>query len=419
MTNGIKMDQDVLIQAENLSKKFSKSLKISMLYGAGELFSNLVGRKLKTTNLRKTEFWAVDHIDLSVKRGQVLGIIGHNGCGKTTLLRLIAGIYPPDDGRISVRGKTAALISLGVGFHPLMTGYENIYLNGSLLGISKREIDRKIDDIIEFTEIGEFIDSPTANYSSGMRVRLGFSIAIAVEPDVLLLDEILAVGDRKFKAKSYKKIEQLSERAATVLISHNMQMISRICTEIIVMEQGKFICRTQDVNEGIEYYQQQANVHVQGETGTGSIKLLDLTLKNGTDNQTGLWVSLHTADSLLIDFTVEVDEIEKQIGSRFLIFNSEYIVIGETISDQVINTNEHRNNQGLPSEILVRVEFPRVHLKSGSYSLSLEFFDNVSKVNLKSFQAVASIEVLDNKIRRGAVFIESEWRVLSHDKGEN
>ena len=417
MMNDREMEENVLIQAENLSKKFSKSLKRSMVYGTGELFSNLIGKKPRTTELRKREFWAVDHIDLNVKRGQVLGIIGHNGCGKTTLLRLIAGIYPPDDGRITVKGRTAALIALGVGFHPLMTGYENIYLNGSLLGIPKEEIDRKINEIIDFAEIGDFIHSPTANYSSGMRVRLGFSIAMAVEPDVLLLDEILAVGDRKFKAKSYKKIEQLSEQAATILISHNMQMISRICTGILVMEQGKFIFQSNDVNEGIEKYEQQANVHIQDESGTGLIKLLNLTLTNKTDNQTGQWVLLHITDTLEINFTAEIDETDRVIGARFMIYNSDFIVIGETISDTVISPTGQQDDGGEPWVISVKVDFPRVNLKSGSYSFSLEFFDIDTKTELKIFQAVGSIDVVDNMIRRGAVFIESEWQVRLVEEG--
>ncbi|MEN8240822.1 MAG: ABC transporter ATP-binding protein [Chloroflexota bacterium] len=411
MIDGINSDKNVLIQAENLSKKFSKSLKRSMVYGAGELFSNLIGKKPRTTQLRKREFWAVDHIDLNVKRGQVLGIIGHNGCGKTTLLRLIAGIYPPDAGRVSVRGSTAALISLGVGFHPVMTGYENIYLNGSLLGINKKEIDKKIEEIIEFSEVGDFINSPTANYSSGMRVRLGFSIAVALEPDVLLLDEILAVGDRKFKAKSFKKIEQLSEQAASILISHNMQMISRICTDIIVMEKGKFIHKSTDVLEGIEHYQQQANVHEQGESGTGLIKLLNIKLTNKIDSQKGYWVSLSAKDSLEVEFSAEIDEINKEIGARFLIYNSEYIVIGETFSDKIIKQRDLQVDETRSGVTSVKVGFPQINLRTGNYSLSLEFFDAANNDKLKTFHAVGSIDVLDNKIKRAAVYIPSEWQV--------
>lgn len=384
-----------------------------MVYGTGELFNNLIGRKPQTTHLRRREFWAVDHIDLNVKRGQVLGIIGHNGCGKTTLLRLIAGIYPPDDGLISIKGATAALISLGVGFHPLMTGFENIYLNGTLLGMSKEKIDQKIDEIVEFAEVGDFIDSPTANYSSGMRVRLGFSIAIATEPDVLLLDEILAVGDRTFKAKSYKKIEQLSERTATILISHNMQMISRICTEITVMEKGKFIFNSTDVAEGIEYYQQMSSVSVKDESGSGLIELSEINLINKNTLQSGAWVQLHANDPLAIEFTAKFSEPDKKIGARILIYNSDYNIIAETISETTVFSGGKLSGAVHVEEKKVEVVFPRVSLKSGDYSLTLEFYDLNTRNKLKSFHAVGIFQVLDNKLSRATVSVETEWNVPS------
>lgn len=405
------MDEDILIKAENISKKFSKNLRRSMIYGTSELVSNLIGRKPQTTRLRSREFWAVDHVDLEVKRGQVVGIIGHNGCGKTTLLRLIAGIYPPDDGKITVKGTTAALISLGVGFHPLMTGYENIYLNGTLLGMKKDEIDSKIDQIIEFAEIGDFINTPTANYSSGMRVRLGFSIAIAIDPDVLLLDEILAVGDRTFKAKSYKKIESLSKQTASILISHNMQMVSRICTEIIVMEKGKFIFKSSDVAAGTEYYQALNSVSEKDESGTGLIELQDIQLSNMNSSEKGHWVQLHAEDPLEVDFTVKVSEPEKMIGARILLFDNEFNVIGEAFSNSILFSGENQKDGKHSEEKTINVRFPKVLLKSGGYSLSLVFIDFSTNKSIKSFHAVGNLQVLDNKLARAAVALETEWTV--------
>lgn len=409
------METEVLIKAEQLSKKFAKSLKRSMVYGTAELFSNLVGIKPRTTHLRPREFWAVDHVDLEVKRGQVLGIIGHNGCGKTTLLRLLAGIYPPDDGKVTVQGRIAALISLGVGFHPHLTGYENIFLNGALLGMSTDEIQKKVDEIVEFAEIGEFINSPVANYSSGMRVRLGFSIAIATEPDILLLDEILAVGDRTFKAKSYKKIEQLSAKTASILISHNMQMVSRICSKIIVMESGRFIFESPDVAEGIEYYQQLKQVSEEGESGEGIIDLLSFHFWNKNNGQSGSWVQLRAADPMQINFSARINEPGKKIGSRFLIYDSDFNVVGETFSDMVIYPRQMGKDGDSQEEMNISVEFPRIYLRSGVYTLTLEFFDFATNLAIKSYHSVGTIQVMDNKIRRAMVFIEADWRMISTD----
>ncbi|MEM7827068.1 MAG: ATP-binding cassette domain-containing protein [Candidatus Aenigmatarchaeota archaeon] len=176
--------QETVLSVKNVSKKFCKNLKLNMFYGLVDLSKNLLGLKPNSTQLRKSEFWAVDDVSFDLKRGQILGLIGVNGSGKSTLLKLIAGIFPPDKGEIIVKGRIGSLISLGVGFHPHMSGRENIYLNGAILGMKFKEINSKIQSIIDFAELGDFIDAPVATYSSGMRVRLGFSIAIATKPDI-------------------------------------------------------------------------------------------------------------------------------------------------------------------------------------------------------------------------------------------
>ncbi|MBE9531297.1 MAG: ABC transporter ATP-binding protein, partial [Proteobacteria bacterium] len=194
---------EVVISIKNLSKKFCTHLKRSMAYGIIDLSKNLVGIKPNTEELRRDEFWALDNMNFELKRGEVLGLIGLNGCGKTTLLRLLTGIFPPDKGEITIKGRVGALIAVGAGFHPHMTGRENIYLNGTILGMSAKELDACFDDIIEFAEIGDFIEAPVSTYSSGMRVRLGFAIAIHINPDILLIDEVLAVGDLNFSIKCF------------------------------------------------------------------------------------------------------------------------------------------------------------------------------------------------------------------------
>src|SRR3989338_5089706 len=191
------MSDDIAIKVENVSKKFCRSLKDSMLYGMTDIGKNLIGLGSNSSVLRKNEFWAVEGISFEIKRGESFGLIGPNGSGKTTLLKMLNGIFWPDKGKITTRGRVGALIAVGAGFHPLLTGRENIYINGAILGINKKEVDEKFDPIVEFADIGNFLDAPVKHYSSGMYVRLGFSIAVHCDPEVLLVDEILAVGDRK------------------------------------------------------------------------------------------------------------------------------------------------------------------------------------------------------------------------------
>jgi lipopolysaccharide transport system ATP-binding protein len=385
-----------------------------MFYGATELANNLVGRKPKTNELRPSEFWAVNHVDLEVKRGQVLGIIGHNGCGKTTLLRLIAGIYPPDDGLVWVRGKVAALISLGVGFHPYLTGRENIFLNGTLLGIERAEIEEKLDEIIAFSELEEFINSPVATYSSGMRVRLGFSIAIAIEPDILLLDEILAVGDRTFKAKSYKMIAELSERTASILITHNMQMVSRICSNIIVMERGRFVFKSDNVGEGIEYYQQSQAISEQGVSGKGLIELKEFLI-SADSNHYSEWVQLHTTDVLRVKFKASMADLTPEVVSRILIYDSDFNIVGETFSSGEMFSDRQR------SDYEVDVLLPSISLRAGSYTLSLEFIDLKLNQAVKKFHAIGSFQIIDDTIAqlstipRAAFYYDADWKLNPND----
>ena len=188
--------------------------------------------------LRPGEFWANRNISFEVRRGECLGLLGHNGAGKTTLLRMLNGLIKPDTGRIEMRGRVTGLIALGAGFNPLLSGRENIYINGSILGLSQREIKTKLDEIIDFAEIREFIDSPVQSYSSGMQVRLGFSIATAMKPDVLILDEVLAVGDFSFRMKCFKRIAALLENAAVLFVSHQIQQVRRICSHGVYLNRG-------------------------------------------------------------------------------------------------------------------------------------------------------------------------------------
>ncbi|MEL6502772.1 MAG: ABC transporter ATP-binding protein, partial [Cyanobacteria bacterium J06623_1] len=178
----------------------------------------------------KREFWALSDISFELKKGEALGLVGKNGSGKSTLLRIIAGLIKPDTGTVRVKGRIAPLIALGAGFNPILTGRENIYANMSILGLSKREIDERFAEVVEFAEIGEAINAPVRSYSSGMAARLGFASAIHTEPDIILIDEVLAVGDSKFKTKCYNKLHELRQkRKSFIMVSHSSHAIATVC----------------------------------------------------------------------------------------------------------------------------------------------------------------------------------------------
>jgi lipopolysaccharide transport system ATP-binding protein len=270
---------EALIKVEGLSKKFCRSLKKSMWYGMRDIGSELLGRRHGADGvLRPDEFWAVKDVSFELKRGECLGLIGHNGAGKTTLLRMLNGLIKPDQGRIEMRGKVGALIALGAGFNPVLTGRENIYVNAAVLGMSKQIVDSKIDEIVDFAEIREFINAPVQTYSSGMNVRLGFAVAaILIEPDILFLDEVLAVGDIGFAIKCLNTVRRISNKSAVVFVSHNMQQISWFSTRVMVMDHGAVLVDSLNTSEGIDHYFGLAK-HEKQISGTGEAEILDVQL---------------------------------------------------------------------------------------------------------------------------------------------
>lgn len=242
---------DTAIDVSHISKKYRlglreethETLSRQILSQIKKPFSNY--QKLKKLNHFKTSqeddtILALRDISFQVKRGEVLGIIGSNGAGKSTLLKIIAQITEPSAGKIRINGRVASLLEVGTGFHPDLTGRENVYLNGTILGMTKREIDRKFDEIIDFSGVEQFIDTPVKRYSSGMRVRLAFSVAAFLEPEILLIDEVLAVGDNDFQQKCLGKMDDISGQGRTIFfVSHNMPSILRLCTRVILLENGE------------------------------------------------------------------------------------------------------------------------------------------------------------------------------------
>ena len=246
-------NSEILVKVEGLSKKFCKDLKTSLWYGVKDLINGIRGNTNESL-LRPKEFWAIKDINFELKRGECLGLIGHNGAGKSTLLKILNGLINPDEGKVTIKGRVGALIELGAGFNPILTGRENIYNNGAVLGFTRKEIDSKLKAIIAFSELEEFIDMPVQNYSSGMKVRLGFAVAAQMEPDILIIDEVLAVGDLGFILKCFKTIDTILPHTAVIFVSHNMPMVSRICTQIILMERGCTQFQGDDVGKAIDLY---------------------------------------------------------------------------------------------------------------------------------------------------------------------
>ncbi len=243
-----------------MAKKAVKVDNVSILFNLNkEKVDNIKEYfiKLVTRKLHYNEFWALTDISFEVEEGERLGILGFNGAGKSTMLKVIAGVLKPTKGSVKVNGVIAPLLELGAGFDMNYTGAENIYLYGATMGYSRKYIQERYDEIVEFSELGEFIDVPVKNYSSGMRARLGFAIATAVEPEVLILDEVLSVGDAKFRIKSENKIKSMFDKGVTVLfVSHNTAQVRRLCTKAILLDHGKIIANG-DVNEVCDIYDER------------------------------------------------------------------------------------------------------------------------------------------------------------------
>src|ERR1043165_7405457 len=223
---------------DNVSKKYR-------IYheSEGEAGANMLGRIRRRLAGNWDDFFALRDVSFEVSRGEALGIIGQNGAGKTTILKLLYNITAPSKGRISINGRLGALIEVASGFHPDLTGRENVYLNGSLLGMKRNEISRKLDSIVDFAGVSAFIDTPVKRYSSGMYLRLGFAIAAHLDPDILLLDEVLAVGDAEFQSKCIERVNQLRKAGTTIVfVSHNLGAVESLCDRVLLMRRGEIAC---------------------------------------------------------------------------------------------------------------------------------------------------------------------------------
>ena len=368
-------ENEVLVRVQGVSKKFCRDLKKSLWYGMKDVVSELLpfssNKKKGTSNivrsstLRPGEFWANKDISIELRRGECLGLIGRNGAGKTTLLKMLNGLIKPDLGTIEMRGRVGALIALGAGFNPILTGRENIYVNGSILGLTKEEIDDKIEDMIDFAEIREFIDSPVQSYSSGMQVRLGFAVSTALNPDILIVDEVLAVGDTNFKVKCYNKIKEILPHTAVIFVSHNMFDVCRICDQVTVLNRGSSIFKG-ELEEGVHIYN-EINGEKLGSTGENLIihtepGIEDVKITSFTESSEGI------NSSFRLGISLASQRDYGKIRSRIIFFDEAETPVAEWDSSlhQVDLEITHGNNE-------LTLVIGNIRLKCGKYRMVVVF----------------------------------------------
>jgi lipopolysaccharide transport system ATP-binding protein len=424
-------ESEVLVRSVAAGKKFCRSLKKSLWYGVCDIGAELnpfrrrvaskadgglliadgraegargldSGRSTldSSSSLRPGEFWAVREVSFEVRRGECLGLLGHNGAGKTTLLKMLNGLIKPDRGRIEMRGRIGALIALGAGFNPILSGRENIYINGAVLGLSRAEVASRIDEIIDFAELGEFIEMPVQSYSSGMQVRLGFAVATAMEPDVLILDEVLAVGDANFRAKCFKRIGMIAKNCAILFVSHDRSQISRICSRAIVMERGQTIFAG-ETQSALDFYQK-----------TAMKESLDSSLVTHDQIQSVALGGINDSGSLQSGSPLNLEII---IQSRCKI----------EVSVGVVNFHDASGNPAGQADFSTQISFVpegkstisismhRLDLAHGVYFLNLGFFGTKNSETIFLWVNAAKIEV------RGSPYLWCGYKIPTEARLEN
>jgi ABC-type polysaccharide/polyol phosphate transport system ATPase subunit len=381
------MSDDVLVKVDNVSKRFCRSLKRSLWYGLQDLGSEIGGRRhgggsglpqsSADVQLRPDEFWAVKDVSFELRRGECLGLIGRNGAGKTTLLRMLNGLIKPDTGQITINGRIGALIALGAGFNPILTGKENIYTSAAVLGFSSRETTLLIDKIVDFAEIGDFIDSPVQSYSSGMQVRLGFAAAIFMKASIILLDEVLAVGDANFRSKCYSELNRIKkEEGSFILVTHSEIAMKTIATKALYLRSADKANIIGDPNKVYEKYNQDSGLRKQSITDlpcliADGIWLSDIK-SSGTENATPAPMD-DIVLNLLIDYKYKLDDIRHcQIDIHSC--NYENSIIWSSVTPLEISSNIQINETCKDHKTTMCIKLEKVPLNSGFYEIKLHFF---------------------------------------------
>jgi lipopolysaccharide transport system ATP-binding protein len=367
-----------VIKVENLSKRYrlgKREVKKDTLFGQIGYIMGAPVRNFKTlmslTNLESEKdsvFWALNDINFEVEQGDVLGIIGHNGAGKSTLLKILSRITEPSSGKITIQGRIAALLEVGTGFHKELTGRENIYMNGTILGMTRREIDSKLDEIIDFSGVEQHIDTPVKFYSSGMNVRLGFSVAAHLEPEILVIDEVLAVGDAEFQKKCLGKMQDVSGHGRTVLfVSHNMEALQNLCTSAIILKHGHLVAQGQTHDMVHEYLKNylSSNNRISWEfekaPGNEDYKFLEATVTNGKQDNSKVF---YTSDEIHFKLTAWIKKPGQQIDLTYHLVDEMGTLVYVGSSAFI----EHEKLGG--GFVEMHSVFPRNVLNEGTYSVS-------------------------------------------------
>ena len=414
-----------IIEVNHVTKEYQLGHITSLKENVANSYRRLMGKPLQ----KREDFKALDDVSFSIEQGEVVGIIGHNGAGKSTLLKHLANISKPTKGSIIVRGSVAPLIEVGAGVNPELTGRENIYLNGAILGIPKKIIQQKLDEIIEFSELEQFIDTPVKRYSSGMTVKLGFSIATSLDADILIVDEVLAVGDLAFQRKCFDRMEDMIKRQGktVLLVSHNIRQVERMCNRVILLDHGKIII---DGNSSLacnSFYEQSdekiklQTIHQQQELTsnssiptTGILKLLAISILDDK-GQIIDRVNYLSAVTIRVRFETYIELIDPTFG------------IGAHTTDMIFVANDDSifsfSSIGIifPGEFEIDYHISKMALLPGVYALRVgaALKDNDFPLfygeNLCHFQVYSDTLSRSRTVSQGFVSFGGEWIIKSNN----
>ncbi|MFL5941902.1 MAG: ABC transporter ATP-binding protein [Gaiellaceae bacterium] len=395
------------VEVSQVSKRYCRSLKRSLWYGIRDIGNEISGRGQHADHLRPSEFWALEDVSFAVERGESLGLVGHNGAGKTTLLKLINGLVKPSAGMIRVRGSVRALIALGAGFNPVLTGRENIRVASAVLGFSEQETRDQYDAIIDFSELEEFIDTPVQSYSSGMVARLGFAVAVHTRPDILLVDEVLAVGDLSFAMKCYQKIGSFrAEGGAILLVSHNPYAIRRNCDRVLWLEHGR-VREIGDVNAICDAYEvemaQDAAPSLQQQVSDGTIRVVQVDSP----------AEILSGEGVSIRVVLECDRriVSPIVQVSFTDASGQHVVVNDSLNDRVDVALERGTN-------VFELDYPTLPLRPGVYTFNVAVSEE-SMTNLRLMDlGVGRFEVRREREDHGAgvLALAPTWHVGARDE---
>ncbi len=404
------MEKDVVVQLDRVWKKYCRSLKSSMWYGFHDVLRDTIGISSKSEKLRAKEFWSVNDVSFKLRKGEWLGLIGPNGAGKTTLLKMLNGIIRPDRGRIKIKGRVAALIQLGAGFHPQLTGRENIYINGTILGMSKKEIDSKFEKIVDFADIGDFLDSPVKFYSSGMFVRLGMAVALHIDPQILLVDEVFAVGDIKFQVQCLNRFGTLRRNGTSfIFVSHNIHHISGYSDRVLVLNHGKEYALGEPkliVKKYLELMRskpmEESSQGDESPNGSGRIRFTHVEFLDNVGNTLNS-VDATSPFSLKIDYKAVLDCDETELD--MVIYDS-----GNGVFFQASNLLYNQRLQIIKGEGNITVRFPYLPKNEGLLYFTIAIWSK-DRRELFDWRRAIELNVSGCSLSSGAVWLPCSFEV--------